>query len=85
MYMYYPKTMGFPGGLVVKNQPANAVDTDSIPGSFYIYIYTYIYTHTHTHTHTYIFILDASPLLVSPCILLGVLQFQILCLCFCLF
>ena len=35
MYMYYPKTMGFPGGLVVKNQPANAVDTDSIPGSFY--------------------------------------------------
>ena len=53
MYMYYLKTMGFPGGLVVKNQPANAGDTDSIPGSLYIYIYIYI--HTHTHTHIYLF------------------------------
>ena len=25
--------MGFPGGAVVKNQPANAGDTGSIPGS----------------------------------------------------
>ena len=24
---------GFPGGAVVKNLPANAADTDSIPGS----------------------------------------------------
>ena len=24
--------MGFPGGAVVKNPPANAVDEDSIPG-----------------------------------------------------
>ena len=54
MYMYYPKTMGFPGGLVVKNQPANAVDTDSIPGSLYIYIYTY----THTYTHIYIWTVE---------------------------
>ena len=27
-----PKSMGFPGGSVVKNPPANAVDEDSIPG-----------------------------------------------------
>ena len=35
--MYYLATilscMGFPGGTVVKNPPANAGDADSIPGS----------------------------------------------------
>ena len=28
----HTKSMGFPGGAVVKNPPANAVDEDSIPG-----------------------------------------------------
>ena len=71
MCIYYPKTVGFTGGLVVKNLSANAGGADSIPRSSH----THTHTHTHTHAHTFIFILDASPLLVSPCILLGVLQF----------
>ena len=29
---YYPGAMGFPGGSVVKNPPANAEDMDSISG-----------------------------------------------------
>ena len=31
--VYYIKYMGFPGGSVVKNLPANAEDMGSIPGS----------------------------------------------------
>ena len=31
--MFYYVCMGFPGGSVVKNLPANARDTDVIPGS----------------------------------------------------
>ena len=30
---YYNVTMGFPGGSVVKNTPANAAEEGSIPGS----------------------------------------------------
>ena len=33
IYMHIYIYMGFPGGLVVKNLPANAGDTDLIPGS----------------------------------------------------
>ena len=31
--MYYKFKMGFPSGSVVKNPPANAGDTDLMPGS----------------------------------------------------
>ena len=31
-YIFIKKNGGFPGGIVVKNPPANAGDTGSIPG-----------------------------------------------------
>ena len=33
LFVYIPHTMGFPGGSVVKNLPANAGDWGLIPGS----------------------------------------------------
>ena len=44
MYIYFPKAMGFLGGPVIKNLPANSGDAGSIPGQ-YIYIYTHIHTY----------------------------------------
>ena len=40
MYICYPKAMGFLGGPVIKNLPANSGDTGLIPGQ-YIYLYLY--------------------------------------------
>ena len=42
MYICYPKAMGFLGGPVIKNLPANSGDTGLIPGQ-YIYIYIFIW------------------------------------------